>query len=123
MSHDGTAIISFLAAFFLVRYEVKEAKDEELKVEGYEVPQSPLSIVHIYTRDPHLEAVGRFRRKPPTHLLSRCHSLCITLSAVGFVLAIAGIVCYAWARFPTGVSVFSTACVGVCLVAGVVAMS
>jgi hypothetical protein len=122
---------------------VKEAKDEALLVESTEMVQSPLSTVpdmeqankprrsgslprnyfSIHSRNPHLEAVGRFHQKLPTRLLSRCHSLCIALSAVGFVLATAGIVCYAWARHPTGVSAFSTACVGVCVIAGVVVMA
>lgn len=149
LSDSRTAIISFLAAFFLVRYEVHQANDQELKAEGAEMTQSPISTTFpdqeqaaeqrsnssptpplqnffstseapIYSRDPHLElAVGRFTRKPPTHLLSRCHSLCIALAAFGFVLAVAGIVCFAWARHPIGVSVFSSACAGVCLIAGV----
>lgn len=129
------AIISFLAAFFLIRYNLKEAKNEELEVEGNLTPSGsssrdlnkayPLhqigrsaSLRRIWTTNPHLEQVGPFRRKPPTHLLSRCHSLCIALSALGFAMALMGILCFGWARQPTAVSVVATACMGICFLSG-----
>jgi len=137
------AIISFLASFVLVRYKLKEAKKEELKAEGITVA-SPTSIKRgdvektadhsrrhspsrdsttgqvIYSCNPRLEQVGPFSssKEPPTALLSRCHSLCIFLAALGFILALAGILCYAWAVQPLSVAVFSSGVMGLCLISG-----
>ncbi|KAL1746645.1 hypothetical protein HDZ31DRAFT_81033 [Schizophyllum fasciatum] len=67
----------------------------------------------IFHADPHLEQVGPFAMlQPPTHLLSRCHALCLWLSALGFVLAIMGIACFSWSRTTTGVAIFTTALIG-----------
>ena len=77
------------------------------------IPEPP-----IYSCNPRLEQVGPFSRQPPTGLLERCHALCIILASVGFVLALMGIVCYAWALQPVSVAAFSTAMLGVCLLAG-----
>ena len=77
------------------------------------IPEPP-----IYSCNPRLEQVGPFSRQPPTELLERCHALCITLASVGFVLALMGIVCYAWALQPVSVAAFSTAMLGICLLAG-----
>ncbi|KAI0829649.1 hypothetical protein BC628DRAFT_1055951 [Trametes gibbosa] len=145
--HVFAAIISFLAAFFLIRYKLTVAKREERKVEaghGGGAAGSPSSAssgsgsgsesrsrqgtqtesrAPIFSSDPHLEQVGPFRRgEPPTHLLDHCHSLCMWLAAVGFVLALVGVLCFAWARFALSTSVFATVCMVVCLVSGVVAV-
>jgi len=125
--HVWAAIISFLAAFFLVRYNLKEAKEEELEVEGVQSPSEHssrsnsfrLPLKHIWTTSPHLEQVGPFQRKPPTHLLSRCHSLCIFLSILGFAMALMGILCFGWAQQPTPVSVVATACMAFCFLSSV----
>jgi hypothetical protein len=140
---SGAAIISFLASFVLVRYKLKEAKKEELKAEGA-IVASPTSIKHrdvektadhnrrqspsrdsttgeiIYSCNPRLEQVGPFSssKQPPTHLLSRCHSLCMFLAALGFILALMGILCYAWAVQPLSVAVFSSGVLALCLVSG-----
>ncbi|KAI5890211.1 uncharacterized protein SCHCODRAFT_02631151 [Schizophyllum commune H4-8] len=72
-----------------------------------------LSEPPIFHANPHLEQVGPFAMlQPPTHLLSRCHALCLWLSALGFVLAIMGIACFAWSRTTTGVAIFTTALIG-----------
>lgn len=141
---NGEAIISFLASFVLVRYKLKEAKKEELKAEGiaghgmvmsptsnkpyHDVEKTGSQENHsqrnltseppIHACNPRLEQVGPFSRQPPTNLLSRCHTLCIALGAVGFILALMGIVCYAWAMQPLSVAAFSTAVMGVCLASG-----
>lgn len=65
--------------------------------------------------NPRLEQVYGFTKHPPTDLMRRCHGLCIALATVGFVLALMGTVCYAWAVQPVGVAVFSSAVMGVCL--------
>ncbi|KAL1942623.1 hypothetical protein VTO73DRAFT_4863 [Trametes versicolor] len=129
--HVFAAIISFLAAFFLIRYKLTAAKREEHKVEsGLANAATPVesrestqpTFPPIFSSDPHLEQVGPFRRgQPPTHLLDHCHSLSMWLAAVGFVLALAGVLCFTWARFALSSSVFATVCVVVCLVSGIAA--
>ncbi|KAI0675016.1 hypothetical protein C8Q78DRAFT_513893 [Trametes maxima] len=135
--HVFAAIISFLAAFFLIRYKLTVAKREERKVEtgladaatggdgGVQGSRttgtsSSSDVPPIFSSDPHLEQVGPFRRgQPPTHLLDHCHSLCMWMAAVGFVLAVVGVLCFAWARLARSGGVFASVCVGVCLVSGV----
>lgn len=75
----------------------------------------------IWSCNPRLEQVYRrpFSRQPPTGLLSRCHALCISLATIGFVLALMGTLCYAWAVQPRSVAVFASAMMGLCLVSGV----
>ncbi|KAF8161300.1 hypothetical protein B0H34DRAFT_374481 [Crassisporium funariophilum] len=156
--HTNAAIISFLAAFFLIRYKLTIAKNEEKQAASHdqkELVDSPTSmspsdlersnpalpphIGHqtdptpglirvndftggrpIWSRNPHLVQVGPFEREPPTHLLQRCHSLCIFLSVLGFVLALMGMLCFAWDRLPLSVGISSSFFMGVCVVAGVV---
>ncbi|KAH9920910.1 uncharacterized protein B0H18DRAFT_1121638 [Fomitopsis serialis] len=52
---------------------------------------------------------------PPIQLLSRCHSLAVWMSAIGFILGVVGILAYAWVATPAAVSIFTTVCLGVCL--------
>ncbi|OCH90610.1 hypothetical protein OBBRIDRAFT_793166 [Obba rivulosa] len=126
--HVFAAILSFLAAFFLIRYRLREVTREEVKIESGITPISSHSQLAdgaktsgaIWSSRPQLEAVGPFRRgTPPTHLLDHCHTLCMWLAAVGFVLAMAGVLCFAWARLPRSGSIFASVCMGICCVAGV----
>jgi len=55
---------------------------------------------------------------PPTDLLSRCYFTCLSLTAAGFVLALLGIMSYAWSALQLAVGIFTTACLGVALGAG-----
>ncbi|KAH8087794.1 hypothetical protein BXZ70DRAFT_533150 [Cristinia sonorae] len=122
--HVFAAILSFFAAFFLIRYRLREAKREEHKIEdGATSKGTAHNESHIFSSNPHLEPFGPFRRgQPPTHLLANCHALCMWLSAVGFVLALVGVLCFAWAQLPSSVSIFASVCMGVCLVGGVFAI-
>jgi len=119
--HVYASIISFLGAFFLVRYKVREAVKQELKVEG--APLTPSSTFSssrpgIFSRNPHLVQMGPFAESiPPINLLRHCHTLCIWLAAIGFVLALMGVICFSWQRLPFSVSVFSSVCGGACFVA------
>ncbi|KAI0753135.1 hypothetical protein C8Q80DRAFT_495656 [Daedaleopsis nitida] len=123
--HVFAAIMSFFAAFFLIRYKLSMAKHQERRVEirvalrngeaGIDTPSS----ASVWTTNPHLEQVGPFRRgQPPTHLLDHLHSLCMALSAIGFALALAGVMCFLWSRLATSAGIFASACMGVCLVSG-----
>lgn len=114
--HLCAAIISFLAAFFLVRYRLKEAAKEEIKIETGITPTSsnPVLKTGIWTANPHLEEMGPFRRGgPPTRLLEHLHTLCMWLALVGFALALAGALCYTWARLSRSASIFASACMAV----------
>lgn len=76
----------------------------------------------IQSCNPRIEQVYGFTTQPPTELMRRCHALCIALATAGFVLALMGTVCSAWARQPVSVAVFSSAVMGVCLVSGAAIM-
>lgn len=166
--HVYAAVLSFLAAFLLIRYKLKEASNEELfaegRAKGFQITASPVDgsfHVHdierdaqnndaqkfdlenspqmgtsddntetkysppmlprmgstpaeppIFVRDPHLEQVGFWSPTISSHLLSRVHSLCILLAGIGFILAIMGIMTYAWALQPKEVSIFVSVCFG-----------
>ncbi|KAJ7647722.1 hypothetical protein FB45DRAFT_894264 [Roridomyces roridus] len=100
--HIWAAIISFLAAFFLVRYNLKEAKKEQQNTDSTSEYAGPLC------RNPYIEQIGPFQSKPPTHLLSRCHNLCILLTFAGFGLALLGILAFAWGQNPVSVGVVTS---------------
>jgi hypothetical protein len=170
--HVYAAVLSFLAAFLLIRYKLKEATREELIVEGIKMVASPLggsmrvkdierdlqdsdgptAIIDeiekkstmptkaetmmsqtqprarmgslpaeppILSTNPHLEQVGPFMSNISSHLLSQIHALCVFFAATGFVLAIAGIVLYAWALQPVEAKIMATACLGIAMLATV----
>ncbi|KAL0578924.1 hypothetical protein V5O48_003072 [Marasmius crinis-equi] len=150
--HLHASFISFIAAFLLVRYKIKEAKREEDKIEGNPpegiqtpskgeilldmaanhitqstVTESSTIAPHLKPKDqvwcanPHLVPVGAFfrSRHPPINLLSRCHFMSILCAVLGFLLAMVGIPCLAWARHPLVVSVVATSSLGLCFLSGV----
>lgn len=127
--HSFAAILSFVAAFFLVRFRVHEASRQEHKAEhkleagAHRDTKSPSAPPGIWSSNPRLEQVGPLRRgSPPTHLLESCHTLCMVLAAVGFVLAMAGILCYVWACLPTSSIVLSTVAITLSLLAATAAL-
>jgi hypothetical protein len=177
----ASAIISFLAAFFLIRYKLKVADNEEKEAEKAEkdhdsknIVESPTSMGSfsnhfavdkdqekaenfsisrtsksmrksqpcpveqdtdpipgrirvpsgstqhpIWSSNPHLVQVGPFQNHPPTHLLHRCHTLCVILTTLGFVLAIIGILCLAWTRLPLSVSISASCFMALCSFSGI----
>ncbi|KAF8891826.1 hypothetical protein BD779DRAFT_1513371 [Infundibulicybe gibba] len=123
--HVNAAILAFLAAFFLVTYKVHIATGEERQAvkdvnpSFNEVPRRVINRTSentIWSANPHLVQTGPFRGEPPFHLLRKCYVISVLLSALGFILASAGIVCLVWSRYPTSVSIFTSCCMGVCLV-------
>ncbi|KAG7091131.1 hypothetical protein E1B28_010185 [Marasmius oreades] len=148
--HLHASFISFVGAFFLVRFKVQEARREENKIEGLHpdatqpskgsivldmaakhITNSPetgsqTSNPHadiqppVWSANPQLVQVGPFFRQPPMHLLSRCHFLCILAVVFGFALAISGILCLAWARQPLGVKTAVASVLALCLTSGFV---
>lgn len=168
--HVYAAVLSFLAAFLLIRYKLKEASNEEFfaegRAKGLRITASPVDgSFHvqdierdaqnndaqkfdpenspytdnstdgkhdppalrrmgsqpaeppIFVRDPHLEQVGFWSPTISSHLLSRVHALCIILAGIGFILAIMGIITYAWALQPKEVGIFVTVCFGAAVLA------
>lgn len=123
---QNAAIISFLAAFFLIRFELCEAMVQELKVDHTPAPKASRtntaasSEQGVWTTDPHLEHRGPWgSHEPPVNLIRKCNSLCMWLTTTGALLALMGVVCATWSTMPQSVSIFTSACVGFCLVAGV----
>lgn len=51
---------------------------------------------------------------PPVRLLSNCHTLSVMMAVLGFILALLGILTFAWTSLPTGVASFASACLGAC---------
>ncbi|PCH36538.1 hypothetical protein WOLCODRAFT_20602 [Wolfiporia cocos MD-104 SS10] len=130
----GALVMHLFAAFFLIRFRLSEAKRAEEKVERSDKAAeagtaqggraSSFAQLPIFHADPHIEQYGPFHRRkgPPDDLLENCHTLCIWLAAVGFLLALAGVLCYAWARLPRSSGIFSSVCMAVCFVAGFAAV-
>jgi len=59
---------------------------------------------------------------PPVQLLERCNHFCMSLTAMGFVLEIMGILCFAWDQMGVSVSSFATVLTLFCLVTSAIAM-
>lgn len=124
-----------MGAFFLVRYNLKEAKQEQKQTgtdngtthgaangngNGAQAhPDHPANLSPIYTTNPHLEEIGPFQMKPPTHLLGRCHNICILLTFAGFALALLGILTFAWGDNAVSVGVVTSVATAVCFSAAV----
>jgi hypothetical protein len=138
-----SAILSFLAAFFLVRFRLREASRQEHKAEQSDkngkdrkdgkasdddhkeskTPPAGGNPSPIFSSNPQLEQVGPFRRgQPPTNLLEACHTLCMLLSVLGFIMAMVGVLCYTWAMLPRSSGILSSACIGFCVIAAVAAI-
>ena len=126
-----SATVSFIGAFFLVRYRVREASREEYKVEkkledsgnsntnSDATPKAPSEETEhpLFYANPRIEEVGPFRRgKPPTKLLEHCHTLCMVLAAIGFILAKVGVMCYVWASLPVSAWIVGTTFMGLCII-------
>lgn len=61
--------------------------------------------------------------EPPVRLLSHCHTLSVAMAVVGFVLALVGILMFAWTALPVGIGAFASACLGTCILAILVTLN
>ena len=124
--HVFAAIFSFLATFFLICCKLSAAKREERNFEAAvangQGGVGTVSSSSVWLLNSHGEQIGLFRCGLPTHLLDHCHSSCLGLSAVRFVLAITGIMCFVWLRLLLSRSMFASACCVACVVSGVAAI-
>ncbi|KAF9061818.1 hypothetical protein BDP27DRAFT_1337620 [Rhodocollybia butyracea] len=73
----------------------------------------------IWSSDPRLVQIGPFQRQPPVNLLSRCHTLCLITTALGFIFAIVGVLCYSWENQATSVAIVTSVSIGLCLISSV----
>ena len=73
----------------------------------------------IWSTDPHLVHVGPFQGRPPTLLLARCHSLCVFLAFLGFLLALTGVISFSWDRLPRSISISISISTIFCFVAAI----
>ena len=73
----------------------------------------------IWSTNPHLVQVGPFQRAPPTELLARCHSLCVSLSFLGFLLVLVGAISFTWDQLPRSISIATIVSTILCLVAAI----
>jgi len=71
----------------------------------------------IWSTNPHLVQVGFFQGPPPTELLSRCHSFCVFLSFVGFLLAFVGAISFTWDQLPRSIGISTSISTVFCVVA------
>lgn len=123
----STAIISFMAGVFLIRFRLQEATHDELKAElGGKSPTASMDgskTPPIFSSNPHVEEFGPFRKsQPPTNLLKNSHTLCMILSLLGFLLALAGLMCFVWAWLPLSARVFTTVCIAFCCIGSGIAI-
>lgn len=125
----------------LVGYRVKEAKKEEDQEEGKSPKEKRSDYTtakkdgQLWSSHPHLEqgkffsllyhhninksyhpsTVGYFMtNRPPSSILRETHSIAIITATCGFIIGIAGIVCYCWSQQATSVSIVTSACIGAC---------
>lgn len=115
-------MIAFVGAFILVTYKLKEEKREgasdlDKEEQKRHAPSSPNAMGNrIWSTNPRLEQVGSVRQgEPPTILLRHAHNIAILTGFVGFIFAMAGIMCYVWAQQSRFVCIFSSATLGACL--------
>ncbi|KAJ3997790.1 hypothetical protein F5050DRAFT_1351665 [Lentinula boryana] len=78
-------------------------------------PPSNRQIPSIWSANPQLVQTGPFQRQPPINLLSRCHTLCLVTTALGFIMAMIGVVCYAWEGQSTSVAIVTSISICLCL--------
>lgn len=108
-----------MAAFFLIRFRVYDAEYVEHQYEKTGGETSSVASngeAPTLTNNVHLQQLGPFRKdQPPTRLIKNCHSFCMLLASIGFILAMVGIMCFIWLRLPLSTSVVSSVAVGFCL--------
>ncbi|KAG6382039.1 hypothetical protein JVT61DRAFT_673 [Boletus reticuloceps] len=148
--HICASILGYVASFALIRYRIVEVSGEddtkvtkvgEILLFGLGTAQPrrlSQRIVLEAVRPLHwllglLQRPARFRflsvrssqvsSPPPLSLLTRCYYTTLCLTAAGFVLALTGILAYIWAGLRMSVGIFSTACLGVGISAGLWAIA
>ena|ERR1700761_2934322 len=122
------AVVAFIGSFVLVKYKLEEAKlEEEKQAEKTGQPNGTGDHTDgIRSRNPHLQQEGLSflgKGQPLSELLTRTHHIAIITAGVGFVFIIAGIVCYSWTQQARSAAIFSSACIGICILATIVTLT
>lgn len=87
------------------------------------VHQVETNLFSCFGRSKAAETNNGVHVDPPVRLLSRCHNLSVTMALLGFVLALLGILTFAWTALPTSVSIFSSVCLAGCVAAVLMAFN
>ena len=141
------AILAYIASFALIRHRIVDASGEDDTKVGSlllfslgtaQPAQRPSrrivlepvpSLVTFLQRQERFRFLSlsrrssRFSSPSPLSILTRCFYTSLCLTAVGFTLALVGILAYVWAGLRMPVGIFSTICLGVCISAGVWAIA
>ena len=134
ITNPRTAIISFLAAFFLISFTIREAThDLTLELDRTDSLHSANGEHHhhhhvrersVTKHDTRVVQVCRFNwTLPPIQLLERCNHLCMLFTAIGFILEIMAILCLAWDTMGVSVSAFATGLTLFCIIASVIVVN
>ncbi|KIJ65949.1 hypothetical protein HYDPIDRAFT_110063 [Hydnomerulius pinastri MD-312] len=149
--HVCASILGYVASFALIRYRIVDASEgEDVKLGGVlSSPSGPsmmqkqlitptrrkmilepihpidacVAFLQLPERLPVLFASRSSRSPPPLSLITRCYYTTLCLTAAGFILALTGILTYAWAGLKMPVGIFSTVCLGLGVGAGIWAIS
>ncbi|KAG0703311.1 hypothetical protein DFH29DRAFT_449289 [Suillus ampliporus] len=130
------AILGYVASFALIRYQMVDIapsviKNAELsepsnpglhhpethRTQCFFVPIPPSDAVNTLFQMPKGLQVQSRTSTPPLDLLTRCYFTTLALGSAGFILALLGIATYAWVVLRQTVGIFTTACLGVSIVA------
>ncbi|KAG1740855.1 uncharacterized protein EDB91DRAFT_1248238 [Suillus paluster] len=129
--HVCAAILGYVACFVLIRYQIvdaasSDAKGTEPSNPGLQHPETMHRTQRLLIPIPPfdgplqmpfgLQVLSRMST-PPLDLLTRCYYTTLALSSAGFILALLGITAYAWVILQQTVGIFTTACLGVSIVA------
>jgi len=140
--HVSATILAYIASFTLIRYRIV---DEDIKLETAPSSPSGFSTTRLVRRVPRkivlepihpthsiliflyglnmfpfIFASGSAPIPPlPFSLMTRCFYTTICLAALGFVLALTGILTYVWAALNMPVGIFATVCLGTGVGAGI----
>jgi len=135
--HVCASLLGYVASFALIRYELVGAEVSsgvESNVLGELLSPSearhgisqllptptPLFDVGKTLQMPQARLEAHSRTfSPPLALLARCYYTTLVLSGAGFIAALLGITAYAWEGLQQTVGIFTTACLGVSILAGI----
>ncbi|KAL4079181.1 hypothetical protein J3A83DRAFT_4086085 [Scleroderma citrinum] len=142
--HVCAAITAYVASFALIRYRIVDASPGE-GVLGSQPNLWTMQFLRTHSSrkiiiepirpfekmSAMLSFVGRFHaigftsrsQTPPLSLLKRCYYTTLCQTAVGFILALTGVLSYAWAGLSIHVGGFSTACLGMGIATGLWAIA
>ncbi|KAI6115921.1 hypothetical protein F5141DRAFT_1212520 [Pisolithus sp. B1] len=146
--HLCAVITAYIASFALIRYRIVDASAADVqhgvgsrkispwgtRILGTEPSPKKIVLERIHPREC---VMGLFRDPksnrntgissssfpPPLSLLKRCYYTTLCQTAVGFILALTGILSYSWAGLSVQVGGFSTVCLGIGVGTGLWAMT